>query len=167
VLNFEIITALLARAAAGKVMMQLTREENFLTHRARPQTDIRLKLGMCRDGRIAACECEVTQRGGAYAGYGIVTILYAGALLQGIYDIPAIKYDGYRIYANLPPLRGASRESSASAHPHHERSDGEQLRAAGMSRCGRTSERLARAHRQAATRQGSGYGVLALRQRRR
>jgi 4-hydroxybenzoyl-CoA reductase subunit alpha len=75
VLNFEIITALLARAAAGRVLMRLTREENFLTHRARPQTDIRLKLGMRRDGRITACECEVVQRGGAYAGYGIVTIL--------------------------------------------------------------------------------------------
>ena len=112
VLNFEIITALLARAAAGKVMMQLSREENFLTHRARPQTDVRLKLGMCRDGRITACECEVTQRGGAYAGYGIVTILYAGALLQGIYDIPTIKYDGYRIYANLPPC-GAMRGHGA------------------------------------------------------
>jgi len=108
VLNFEIITALLARAASGKVLMQLTREENFLTHRARPQTDIKLKLGMRRDGRITACECEVVQRGGAYAGYGIVTILYAGALLQGLYDIPAIKYDGYRVYANLPPC-GAMR----------------------------------------------------------
>jgi 4-hydroxybenzoyl-CoA reductase subunit alpha len=108
VLNFEIITALLARAASSKVLMQLTREENFLTHRARPQTDIRLKLGMRRDGRITACECEVVQRGGAYAGYGIVTILYAGALLQGLYDIPAIKYDGYRVYTNLPPC-GAMR----------------------------------------------------------
>jgi 4-hydroxybenzoyl-CoA reductase subunit alpha len=108
VLNFEIIAALLARAAAGKVLMQLTREENFLTHRARPQTDIRLKLGLRRDGHVTACECEVVQRGGAYAGYGIVTILYAGALLQGIYDIPAIKYDGYRVYANLPPC-GAMR----------------------------------------------------------
>jgi 4-hydroxybenzoyl-CoA reductase subunit alpha len=108
VLNFEIITALLARAAEGKVMTRLTREENFLTHRARPQTDIRLKLGIKRNGRITACECEVVQRGGAYAGYGIVTILYAGALLQGIYDIPAIKYDGYRVYANLPPC-GAMR----------------------------------------------------------
>jgi 4-hydroxybenzoyl-CoA reductase subunit alpha len=108
VLNFEIITALLARAAPGKVMMRLTREENFLTHRARPQSDVTLKLGMRRDGRITACTCEVVQRGGAYAGYGIVTILYAGALLQGIYDIPAVKYDGYRVYANLPPC-GAMR----------------------------------------------------------
>jgi 4-hydroxybenzoyl-CoA reductase subunit alpha len=107
-LNFEIITALLARAAAGKVIMRLTREESFLTHRARPQTDVLLKLGMRRNGKLTACACEVVQRGGAYAGYGIVTILYAGALLQGIYDIPAIKFDGYRIYANLPPC-GAMR----------------------------------------------------------
>jgi len=108
VLNFEIVTALLARAAGGKVMMRLTREENFLTHRARPQTEIRLKLGMTKDGRITACACEAVQRGGAYAGYGIVTVLYAGALLHGIYDIPAIRYDGYRVYANLPPC-GAMR----------------------------------------------------------
>lgn len=108
VLNFEIVAALLARAARGKVLMQLTREENFLTHRARPQTAVRLRLGMRRDGRITACECEVVQRGGAYAGYGIVTILYAGALLHGLYAIPAVRYDGYRIYTNLPPC-GAMR----------------------------------------------------------
>lgn len=108
VLNFEIIAALLARAAQGKVMMELTREECFLTHRARPQTTMRIKLGMTKDGKMTACEAEAVQRGGAYAGYGIVTILYAGALLQGIYDIPAVKYDGYRVYANLPPC-GAMR----------------------------------------------------------
>jgi 4-hydroxybenzoyl-CoA reductase subunit alpha len=108
VLNFEIVTALLARAASGKVFMQLTREETFITHRARPHTDIVLRIGLKRDGKITACAAKVAQRGGAYAGYGIVTILYAGALLQGIYDIPALKYDGYRVYTNLPPC-GAMR----------------------------------------------------------
>ncbi len=112
VLNFEIITALLARAATGKVLMLLNREETFLTHRARPQTDIKVRIGMRRDGRITACACEVVQRGGAYAGYGIVTILYAGALLQGLYAIPALRYDGYRVYANLPPC-GAMRGHGA------------------------------------------------------
>jgi 4-hydroxybenzoyl-CoA reductase subunit alpha len=108
VLNFEIVTALLARAAGGKVLMSLSREETFLTHRARPHTDVTLRVGMRRDGQLTACACEVVQRGGAYAGYGIVTILYAGALLQGLYQIPAVKYDGYRVYANLPPC-GAMR----------------------------------------------------------
>ncbi|OPF94716.1 4-hydroxybenzoyl-CoA reductase subunit alpha [Rhodopseudomonas palustris] len=108
VLNFEVIAALLARKASGRVLMRLSREETFITHRARPQTDITLTIGTRRDGRFTACSCEVVQRGGAYAGYGIVTILYAGALLQGLYDIPAVKYDGYRVYTNLPPC-GAMR----------------------------------------------------------
>ncbi|WP_111735624.1 4-hydroxybenzoyl-CoA reductase subunit alpha [Roseovarius amoyensis] len=107
-LNFEIIAAFLARKAGGRVMMRLTREETFITHRGRPQTDVRLRLGMARDGRITAVECQVVMAGGAYAGYGLVTILYAGALLHGIYDTPNVKYDGYRVYTNRPPC-GAMR----------------------------------------------------------
>lgn len=108
VLNFEVVTALLARAARGTVRMNLTREETFLTHRGRPQTEIRLKLGLTAEGKLTAVECEVVQRGGAYAGYGVVTILYAGALLHALYRVPAVKYDGYRIYTNTPPC-GAMR----------------------------------------------------------
>ncbi|WP_332675587.1 4-hydroxybenzoyl-CoA reductase subunit alpha [Aromatoleum sp.] len=107
-LNFEIIAALLAREAGGTVRLLQTREEAFLTHRGRPQSHIRMKLGLTRDGRMTACEAEVVQRGGAYGGYGIVSILYAGALLNGLYDIPAVKYDGYRVYTNTPPC-GAMR----------------------------------------------------------
>jgi len=107
-LNFEIIAALLARKACGRVMMRLTREESFLTHRGRPETLVKIKIGMAEDGRILGTECEVTQLGGAYAGYGLVTILYAGALLHGLYDIPSVKYDGFRVYANQPPC-GAMR----------------------------------------------------------
>lgn len=107
-LGFEIIAALLARKAGGTVRLQLSREETFLTHRGRPQADITLEIGMTRDGRITACAAECTQRGGAYAGYGIITILYAGALLHGLYHLPAVKYDGWRVYTNLPPC-GAMR----------------------------------------------------------
>jgi 4-hydroxybenzoyl-CoA reductase subunit alpha len=101
-LNFEIICGLLARAARGTVRLLQTREETFLTHRGRPESTIRMKLGLTKDGRITACQAEVEMRGGAYGGYGLVTILYAGALLNGLYDIPAIKYDGYRVYSNTP-----------------------------------------------------------------
>ncbi|WP_432817225.1 4-hydroxybenzoyl-CoA reductase subunit alpha [Sulfitobacter sp. JB4-11] len=107
-LNFEIIVALLARKTGGKVMMQLSREESFLTHRGRPRTQVKLKIGLTQDGKITATSCEVVMSGGAYAGYGIVTILYAGALLHGIYDIANIQYDGYRVYTNHPPC-GAMR----------------------------------------------------------
>ena len=107
-LNFEIIAALLARKAGGKVMMRLTREETFLTHRGRPATDVNLKIGITQEGRITAIDCECIQSGGAYAGYGLVTILYAGALLHGLYDVANVKYDGYRVYTNTPPC-GAMR----------------------------------------------------------
>ena len=107
-LNFEIIAALLARAAGGMVKLELSREETFLTHRGRPETDVRLKIGMKGSGEITAVDCEVVQRGGGYAGYGLVTILYAGALLHALYRLPACRYHGLRVYSNTPP-NGAMR----------------------------------------------------------
>ena len=111
-LNFEMITAALARAAGGTVRTELTREEAFLTHRGRPCTHIRLKLGLKKCGEITAVDCEVVQRGGAYGGYGLVTILYAGALLHALYKVGAVRYRGFRVYANLPPC-GAMRGHGA------------------------------------------------------
>lgn len=107
-LHFEIIAALLARKARGAVRLLQTREETFIAHRGRPETDVTVKLGMTRDGKLTACHLQATQRGGAYASYGVISILYTGALLHGIYDIPAIKHDGWRVYTNTPPC-GAQR----------------------------------------------------------
>ena len=111
-LNFEMVTAALARAAGDTVKTELSREDGFLTHRGRPETDIRLKLGMKRNGEITAVDCEITQRGGAYGGYGLVTILYAGALLHALYRLAAVKYRGHRVYTNTPPC-GAMRGHGA------------------------------------------------------
>ncbi|MBI5720550.1 MAG: 4-hydroxybenzoyl-CoA reductase subunit alpha [Burkholderiales bacterium] len=111
-LNFEMVTAALARAAGGTVKLELTREEAFLTHRGRPASAIRLKLGFKRTGEITAVDAEVVQRGGAYAGYGLVTILYAGALLHALYRVGAVRYRGWRVYVNLPPC-GAMRGHGA------------------------------------------------------
>ena len=111
-LNFEMVTALLARTAGGTVKMELSREECFLTHRGRPETDIRLKIGLKKSGEITAVDGEIVQRGGAYGGYGLVTILYAGALLHALYMVPAVKYRGYRVYTNTPPC-GAMRGHGA------------------------------------------------------
>ncbi|MBV9427640.1 MAG: 4-hydroxybenzoyl-CoA reductase subunit alpha [Bradyrhizobiaceae bacterium] len=102
-LNVELITALLARKAGGSVRTVITREETFITHRGRPETDIRLKIGLRRDGRITAVECECDQRGGAHSGYGVVTILYSGSMLYAIYDLHNVKYIGRRVLTNTPP----------------------------------------------------------------
>jgi 4-hydroxybenzoyl-CoA reductase subunit alpha len=102
-LNIELITALLARKTGGSVRTVITREETFITHRGRPETDIRLKIGLRRDGRITAVECECDQRGGAHSGYGVVTILYSGSMLYAIYDLHNVKYMGRRVLTNTPP----------------------------------------------------------------
>jgi len=102
-LNIELIAALLARKANGTVRIVANREETFITHRGRPETDIRLKIGMRKDGRITAIECECDQRGGAHSGYGVVTILYAGSMLYAIYDLHNVKYVGRRVLTNTPP----------------------------------------------------------------
>jgi 4-hydroxybenzoyl-CoA reductase subunit alpha len=102
VIPLEIIAAIAARKARAPVKITYTREEVFWAHRGRPRTIIDLKTGVTREGRITAVKARVVQDGGAYCSYGVVTILYSGALLGALYDIPNIQYDGYRVLTNKP-----------------------------------------------------------------
>src|SRR5690242_20807753 len=102
VIPLEIIAAVAARKAKAPVKITYTREEVFWAHRGRPRTIIDLKIGAKKDGRLTSVAAKVIQDGGAYCSYGVVTILYSGALLGALYDIPNIKYDGYRVLTNKP-----------------------------------------------------------------
>jgi 4-hydroxybenzoyl-CoA reductase subunit alpha len=102
IIPLEIIAAVTARAAQAPVKITYTREEVFWAHRGRPRTIVDLKTGVKSDGRITSVACKVVQDGGAYCSYGVVTILYSGALLGALYDIPNIRYDGFRVLTNKP-----------------------------------------------------------------
>ncbi|MFB3916003.1 MAG: molybdopterin cofactor-binding domain-containing protein [Terriglobales bacterium] len=102
VIPLEIIAAIAARAAKAPVKITYTREEVFWAHRGRPRTIVDLKTGVKSDGRITAVHARVVQDGGGYCSYGPVTILYSGALLGALYDIPHVSYDGYRVLTNKP-----------------------------------------------------------------
>ncbi len=102
VIPLEITAAIAARAAAAPVKITYTREEVFWAHRGRPRTIIDLKTGVKNDGRMVAVAARVIQDGGGYCSYGPVTILYSGALLGALYDIPNVSYDGYRVLTNKP-----------------------------------------------------------------
>jgi 4-hydroxybenzoyl-CoA reductase subunit alpha len=102
VIPLEIIAAVAARKAKAPVKITYTREEVFWAHRGRPRTIVDLKTGIKDDGHITAVKARVVQDGGAYCSYGVVTILYSGALLGALYDIPNIQYDGYRVLTNKP-----------------------------------------------------------------
>ncbi len=102
VIPLEIIAAVAARKAQAPVKITYTREEVFWAHRGRPRTIIDLKTAIKNDGCITCVKARVVQDGGAYCSYGVVTILYSGALLGALYDIPNIQYDGYRVLTNKP-----------------------------------------------------------------
>jgi 4-hydroxybenzoyl-CoA reductase subunit alpha len=102
VIPLELTAAIAARSARAPVKITYTREEVFWAHRGRPRTIVDLKTGAKKDGSITAVKARVVQDGGAYCSYGVVTILYSGALLGALYDIPNIQYDGYRVLTNKP-----------------------------------------------------------------
>ncbi|HEY7096003.1 MAG TPA: molybdopterin cofactor-binding domain-containing protein [Terriglobales bacterium] len=102
VIPLEITAAVAARAAKAPVKITYTREEVFFAHRGRPRTIIDLKTGVDKEGHITGVKAKVIQDGGGYCSYGVVTILYSGALLGALYDIPNIQYDGYRVLTNKP-----------------------------------------------------------------
>ena len=62
-LNHEMIAGLLARAAGGRVLLKLTREETYLTRGGRPATTNSLKVGFTKDGRLTAAALEAIQKG--------------------------------------------------------------------------------------------------------
>ncbi|HLW79342.1 MAG TPA: 4-hydroxybenzoyl-CoA reductase subunit alpha, partial [Terriglobia bacterium] len=102
VIPLEPAAAALARKAGRPVKITYTREEVFYAHRGRPRQIVELKTGVTREGRLTAVEARIIQDGGAYCGYGVVSILYSGQLLNAMYEIPNVKFDGYRVLTNKP-----------------------------------------------------------------
>jgi 4-hydroxybenzoyl-CoA reductase subunit alpha len=102
VIPLEIAACVLAKKSRRPVKILYTREEVFYAHRGRPITIVYLKVGVSRTGKITAVQARVIQDGGAYCGYGPVTVLYSGALLGAIYDIANMRFDGYRVLTNKP-----------------------------------------------------------------
>ncbi len=98
----EIIAACLSMRSARPVKVTYTREEVFLIHRGRPQQIIEMKMGLNRIGKITAISARIIQDGGAYCGFGPVTLLYSGQLIGALYDIRNVKFDGYRVLTNKP-----------------------------------------------------------------
>lgn len=102
VIPIEIAASVLAKKTKRPVKITYTREEVFYAHRGRPRTIVDLKMGIARQGKIVGVQARVIQDGGAYCGFGPVTVLYSGALIGAIYDVPAVRFDGYRVLTNKP-----------------------------------------------------------------
>jgi len=98
----DFCAVIFARMTGRPVMMKYTREEMFVHFRGRHKQHIEMKLGVKKDGTITACQSRILLDGGAYTSYGVITAYYAGSMIPTLYNIPNYKYDGYRVYTNLP-----------------------------------------------------------------
>ena len=106
--HLELAACLLSLKAGKPVKMKFDREQVFWHGRSRHQFFHTMTTGVKKDGTILALKNECYLNGGAYSSFGIATVYYAGSLLGGPYKLPNMKYDGYRIYTNLPAC-GAQR----------------------------------------------------------
>jgi len=98
----EICATFLSRKTGKPVKMRYTREEMVRHGRGRHKQFIKMKIGARKDGTITAVQEEAVLEGGAYSSFGIVAVYYAGAMVPTLYKLPNFRFDGYRVYTNLP-----------------------------------------------------------------
>ncbi|MBV6521817.1 MAG: hypothetical protein MNPFHGCM_01961 [Gemmatimonadaceae bacterium] len=98
----DFCAAILSRMTGRPVLMAYTREEMFLHFRGRHKQHIDLRIGVKRDGTITAVQQRVVLDGGAYTSFGVITAYYAGSMLPTLYKMPNYRYEGLRVYTNLP-----------------------------------------------------------------
>jgi 4-hydroxybenzoyl-CoA reductase subunit alpha len=98
----EICATFLSRKTGKPVKMRYSREEMVRHGRGRHKQFIKMKIGARKDGTITAVQEEAVLEGGAYSSFGIVAVYYAGAMVPTLYKLPNFRFDGYRVYTNLP-----------------------------------------------------------------
>ena len=114
----QIHAALLAYQTDRTVKLLFDRHESLLVHPKRHATQIKVKLGALKDGRLIAAETELYGDTGAYASLGDKVMTRATTHSAGPYEIPHIRADCYAMYTNNPPagaFRGFGVTQSAFA----------------------------------------------------
>lgn len=99
----QIHAALLANATGRPVKLLFDRHESLLVHPKRHATQIRVKMGALKDGRLTAVETELYGDTGAYASLGEKVLTRATTHSSGPYELPNARADCYAMYTNNPP----------------------------------------------------------------
>ncbi len=114
----QVHAALLANATGSTVKLLFDRHESLLVHPKRHATQIRVKMGARKNGRLTAVETELYGDTGAYASLGEKVLTRATTHSAGPYEVSHAKADCYAMYTNNPPagaFRGFGVTQSAFA----------------------------------------------------
>jgi xanthine dehydrogenase molybdenum-binding subunit len=114
----QIHAAMLALDSRRPVKLLFDRHESLLVHPKRHATQIKVKIGATRDGKLVAAETELYGDTGAYASLGEKVLTRATTHSSGPYEIEHAHADCYAMYTNNPPagaFRGFGVTQSAFA----------------------------------------------------
>lgn len=106
---FEPLNVALTMAVGGRpVLLEMSREETFISSRVRHAMQFKIKTGVDQDGRITARYLSAKTAKGAYASHGFSPVAVQGATFYQLYTSESVKFDGFSYYSNAP-VAGAMR----------------------------------------------------------
>ncbi len=108
----HILTAALARQLGRPVKWTETRSENMVSMAQGRAMVMDARLGLDDDGKITGLDVSVHADTGAYPAIGAFLPTFTQMMIQGVYDIPRIRYAANAVVTNTTPTaayRGAGR----------------------------------------------------------
>jgi len=98
----EDICAHLTIATGRPVLMEYTRQEQFVASTSRHPMHIRMRTGVMADGTIVANEMLVLSDTGAYGNHALTVTGNTGHKAMSLYDVPNIRFHADIVYTNQP-----------------------------------------------------------------
>ena len=99
----EDICAFATLKTGRPVMLEFTREEEFIAATTRHPMNVKMKVGARRDGTLTAMQVRVVSNTGAYGNHGGETLYAACGEAVAVYKCANKKVDGYTVYTNMVP----------------------------------------------------------------
>jgi probable selenate reductase molybdenum-binding subunit len=110
----EDLAGLVTLRTGRPALIELTREEEFVSSRTRHPMRVRVKLGAKADGTLHAIEMEALSNTGAYGSHGLTVLSNTGSKTLPLYNkAPNVHFFGRAVYTNLP-VAGAYRGYGAT-----------------------------------------------------
>ena len=99
----EDICAHLTIATGRPVLMEYSRQEQFVASTSRHSMHFRMRTGVMADGTIVANEMLVLSDTGAYGNHALTVTGNTGHKAMSLYDVPNIRFHADIVYTNRPP----------------------------------------------------------------
>ncbi|WP_099203121.1 xanthine dehydrogenase subunit XdhA [Miniphocaeibacter massiliensis] len=107
--TIEPLAVYMSMLCNGKpVQISLSREESIGFTRTRHAIDYKFKVGVTKDGKITAMDCECISNQGGYASHGHAIAGKGSSFIEALYKIDNFRYNAKTVYTNIA-VAGAMR----------------------------------------------------------